>query len=245
MPASLDIPIVSVVGSRHSGKTTAVEAIVKGLTDKGYRVAAVKHIHQPDFTIDTKGRDTWRHAQAGARIIVAVSTHELTTIRKVDTRKYTLNDIAQSCQDNVDVIVIEGFRNMVAKDQIVPKIVTVKNKREISEAASAFKPIIAMAGSISKFGKELQIPLIDVNTEPAKLIEIIEKRIGPIIKKRRELSEEVIIDINGKKLPMNPYVQKVTRNVLFGLFSTLKDAKIEGNENIQITITKSSIKSSR
>jgi len=37
-------------------------------------------------------------------------------------------------------------------------------------------------------------------------------------------------------LPLNPYVQKVTRNVLFGVISTLKGATIEGDENIFIKI---------
>ena len=58
MPGPLGVPRISVVGSRHSGKTATVEAIVRELTGRGYKVATAKHIHDANFTIDTEGRDT-------------------------------------------------------------------------------------------------------------------------------------------------------------------------------------------
>ena len=39
--------IVAVVGSGNSGKTTAIEAIIKGLTEGGYTVASAKRIPEP------------------------------------------------------------------------------------------------------------------------------------------------------------------------------------------------------
>jgi len=234
MSTSLPIPIIGVVGSRQSGKTTTVETIVRELTRKGYRAATVKHIHEPDFTIDTKGKDSWRHAQAGAHIIVSVAAKELTIIKKVDTAKYTLQDITKNCEDDTDIIVVEGLRDKVAQDLNVPKIVTAKNKDEIEEARQIFKPILAFTGPISKAETAtLKIPYVDVKKEPKKLIEIIDKRIGPIIRKRREAKETLSINVNGKMLPLNPYVQKVTRNVMFAVISTLKGITIQGNENIR------------
>ena len=239
MPQPLTIPVIAVVGSRRSGKTTTTEAIVKGLTSKGYRVATAKHIHQPDFTIDTEGRDTWRHAKAGAHTVVAVSDNELTTIKKVDTAKFALNDIISNCRNNTDVIVIEGFRRLVAQDLTVPKVVTARNKDQIDEALRVFKPILAFSSPLRE--KDIgtpQIPSVDVKRESKKLTEIIDARVGPIIKKRKETRNSVDIEIDGEILPLNPYVQKVTRNVLLGIVSTLKGTSIKGNENIQITITK-------
>jgi molybdopterin-guanine dinucleotide biosynthesis protein B len=240
MTPLLSIPVVAVVGSRRSGKTTATEAIVKGLTSKGYRVATAKHIHGPNFTIDTEGRDTWRHTKAGAHITIAVAAKELTTIRKTDTTKLSLSDITKNCEDNTDVIIIEGFRELVAQDPTVPKIVTVKNKNEIDEATQFFKPILAFAGEIpeAETGKQ-KIPIVNVTKQTGKLIELIDKRISPIIAKRRETTVSTTIEINGKPLPLNPYVQKVTRNVLLAILSTLKGADPKGNENVQIRITSS------
>jgi len=238
MTPLLPIPVVAVVGSRRSGKTTTTEAIVKGLTSKGYRVATAKHIHQPNFTIDTEGRDTWRHAKAGAQTVMAVSENELATIKKADTTKLALNNITGNCRNTTDVIVIEGFRGLVAQDPTVPKVVTAKNKAEIDEAMHVFKPILAFSTLLreQEIGTS-QIPLVDVKKEPEKLVEIVDARISPIIRKRRETQDSVDIEINGETLPLNPYVQKIMRNVLLSIVSTLKGTNIKGNENIQITIT--------
>jgi len=238
MPPLLTVPIIAVVGSRHSGKTTTITSIVKGLTAKGYNVATAKHIHQAQFTIDTKGRDTWKHAQAGAQTIIAVAENELTTIKKLNTTKLTLNDIARNSEDNTDIIIIEGFRNLVAQALTIPKIVTVKTKKEIDEALRIFKPILAFTGALPQPEPNTQqIPLVDIKNEPEKLMKIIDERIGPIIKKKQQTRIITSIHINGKTLPLNPYVQKITRNILLGLISTLKGADIKGTENIQIRIT--------
>jgi molybdopterin-guanine dinucleotide biosynthesis protein B len=238
MTSAVSTPIIAVVGSRHSGKTTTTEAIVKGLTKKGYKIATAKHIHQPDFTIDTKGRDTWRHTKAGAQTTIAVAQNELTTITKTNTTKLTLKDITRNIPPNTDVIILEGFRGLTAQDLTVPKIVTAKNKTEINEAQHVFKPILAFSTPLPKQKTDTtKTPEINVLKEPEKLINIIDQRTSPIIKKRRETQEAVNIEINGETLPLNPYVQKVTRNVLLGIISTLKGTNIKGNENIQITIT--------
>lgn len=238
MPAPISVPLVAVVGSRRSGKTTTVEAIVRGLTKKKYKVASVKHIHEPNFTIDSRGKDTWRQAKAGARIVVGVAARELAVIKKVDTTRYTLSDITQSCTDNVDIIILEGFRDLVAQDQTLPKVVTAKSKDEVAEATKFFKPILAFTGLIPKSeAQNPKAPYIDVKKEPEKLVGIIEKRVAPIIRKRQESKESVGINVNGKALPLNPYVQKVTRNVLFAIVSTLKGGTVRGDENLLITIS--------
>ncbi|MCJ7559854.1 molybdopterin-guanine dinucleotide biosynthesis protein B, partial [Candidatus Bathyarchaeota archaeon] len=64
---------IAVVGSKKSGKTTTIENLVRELTKKGYKVAAIKHVSEPDFTIDTAGKDTWKFAKAGAKTIISVA----------------------------------------------------------------------------------------------------------------------------------------------------------------------------
>ena len=56
--------VIAVVGSKASGKTTTIEILTKELSRKGYKIAAVKHIPEKNFTIDKKGKDTWRFAKA-------------------------------------------------------------------------------------------------------------------------------------------------------------------------------------
>ncbi|MGD8506256.1 MAG: molybdopterin-guanine dinucleotide biosynthesis protein B [Candidatus Bathyarchaeota archaeon] len=230
------MPIIAVVGSRKSGKTTTIEALVNGLTKKGYKVATVKHIPEPDFSIDTEGKDTWRHTKAGALITLGVAPNELALVKKADTTKYGLDDIVKYCEDEVDIIVLEGFRNLVSQNPLIPKVVTVKTTEEVKESTSYFKPIIAFAGAISSKPKDLRIPYIDALQKPEELAEIVENKIKPMIKKEKQLEAAIKIKIDGNPLPLNLFVQKIMRTVVLSMVSTLKDVSIEGDENVFITI---------
>jgi len=228
------MPIIAVVGSRGSGKTTTVEALARGLTEKGYRAATAKHIPEPHFTIDAKEKDTWRHAQAGAKTIMSVAPNELTIIKKVDTTKYDLNTLVEQCEQEADVLILEGFRKLVAKNPSIPKVVTIKTAEEASEALEYFKPILAFESSAKKMIGGLKIPKIDALKEPEKLVNIVEKRFGPVIKRRRTLKGELKVQINKKTLPLNPFVKKFVRNVIIAMMSTLKGTGIRGDEKILI-----------
>ncbi|MFQ6073850.1 MAG: molybdopterin-guanine dinucleotide biosynthesis protein B [Candidatus Bathyarchaeia archaeon] len=230
------MPIIAVVGSRKSGKTTAIEALVKGLTRKDYKVATVKHIPEPNFTIDTRGKDTWRHAKAGALLTLSVAPKELALIKKVDTTKYGLSEIAKHCEDEADIIILEGFRDLVAQNPLIPKVVAVKTTEEAKEASRYFKPVIAFVGAISRKPKGLRIPYVDALENPEKLAEIVENKIEPIIKKEKKLKAAIRIKIDGKRLPLNLFVQKIMRTVVLSMVSTLKEAKIKGDENVFVTI---------
>ena len=168
---------VAVVGSKKSGKTKTVEALVRGLTKRGYRVATAKHVSEQDFTVDTEGKDTWLHAQAGAKTIVVVAPKELVTIRKVDTRSLTLQEVVQICENGIDVIVFEGFRSLVERERAVLKIVAVKDMQEIINASKQFDPIIAFTGPVVLSAK-LRVPIVDVLKKPREIAAIVEKHLG-------------------------------------------------------------------
>lgn len=169
----MKIKTIAIVGSKSSGKTTTIEVLTKGLTRLGYKVAAVKHISEPNFTIDTEGKDTWRFAQSGAKTIVSVASKEIAIIEKVDEKDMQLKSIIKKCGEN-DVIFLEGFRNLVGKKRSIPKIVVVKAEEEAYEAAKYFKPILAFI-SIRPIGKlDLEIPCVDLSKNPEKIVSIVE-----------------------------------------------------------------------
>ncbi len=230
--------MVAVVGSRKSGKTRTVETLVRGLTEKGYKVATAKHIPEPDFTIDTKEKDTWRHANAGASTVVGVSPKEIAVIKKVDTTKWDLMEIVDECRDNVDIVILEGFRKLTEQAPQVSKIVTLKAADEISEAANRFKPILTFVGSMPTTAIGLKVPYVDVLQEPQKLVNLVDKRLAESVKRKKEREGKLKIQIDGKSLPMNPFVQKIMRSSLLAMVSTLKNATIEGKEGVSITIEK-------
>lgn len=228
--------IVAVIGSKKSGKTTAIEPLVKGLTKRGYKIATIKHIPEANFTIDTEGKDTWRHARAGATTVISVAPKELTTIKKVDTTKYGLSEIIKNVEDDVDIIILEGFRKLIEQEPTIPKVVAAKTTNEILEASKRSKPILSFVGPVPAEAAKLNVPYIDVLKEPEKLVDIVDKKLVASIEKRGKHKEDVRIQIDGQPLPLNAFVQKIMRNIILAMVSTLKDTNIKGNESLSLII---------
>jgi len=228
--------IVAVVGSKKSGKTTAVETLVRGLTKRGYKVATVKHIPETDFTIDTEGKDTWRHAKAGAHTVMSVAPNELTVIRKVDTTKYSLEQIVTKCEDDVEIMILEGFKKLIEQNPTVPKIMAVKTTDEVLEASEHYKPILTFVGPIPTEAAKLEIPYVDVLKEPEKLVDLVDEKIAALVERKRKHEEKIRIQIDERVLPLNPFVQKIMRNTIVGMISTLKGVAIKGEERISVII---------
>ncbi|MFQ5887918.1 MAG: molybdopterin-guanine dinucleotide biosynthesis protein B, partial [Candidatus Hydrothermarchaeales archaeon] len=101
--------ILAVVGrGRKSGKTTTVECLVRELTSRGYKVGTIKHIHEEDFTIDTEGKDTWRHTKAGAKIVVSAAPKEVCAIKKLYGRDRFKEAVHMLEGESLDYIIVEG-----------------------------------------------------------------------------------------------------------------------------------------
>jgi molybdopterin-guanine dinucleotide biosynthesis protein B len=101
------IPVVSVVGKSDSGKTTVMEGLIRALTARGYRVATVKH-HVHEVDIDVPGKDSWRHAHAGA-VTTMISAPMQFAVVRVTERDRTLEELVDAAGD-ADVLLTEGFQ---------------------------------------------------------------------------------------------------------------------------------------
>lgn len=101
-------PIVSIIGRSNSGKTTLVEKLVRELRRRGYRVATIKHHKHTEQSLDTPGKDSYRHAQAGAERVVLVSP--LTTVTfDYPPEPATPQEIAAQMH-GFDLVLVEGFK---------------------------------------------------------------------------------------------------------------------------------------
>jgi len=172
----LKTKVIAIVGSKGSGKTTTIETLTKQLTKRGYKIAVVKHIPEPNFTIDTEEKDTWRFAQSGAKIIVTVASDEIATIEKVDATSFSLEEILHRCRD-IDLVFLEGFKKLAGKNHDIPKIVTVKSAKEALEALETFKPILAFTGLHSIETLNLNVPYMNVLENREKLVDTVDKNV--------------------------------------------------------------------
>jgi molybdopterin-guanine dinucleotide biosynthesis protein B len=100
--------IVSFVGKSGSGKTTLIEAAVRELKKKGFRVAVVKHAHH-GFEMDRPGKDSWRFAQAGSDIVAVSSPGRLAMIEHVEG-ELDYDQVISRIGSKVDIVLVEGFK---------------------------------------------------------------------------------------------------------------------------------------
>ena len=158
---------VAMVGTKKSGKTTTIENLTRELTQKGYKVACIKHINE-NFAFDTPGKDTWRYRQAGANTIIATGQDQTVTIEKTSP---TLTALLEKCVGN-DVVFIEGFKKTVAQNPAIPKIAVTKNQTEAQNAMENYNPIIAFSGPYNP--NNTHIPYANAQTNPKELSDIVE-----------------------------------------------------------------------
>lgn len=145
--------IIFFLGYSGSGKTTAIESVVQALTKSGFKVGTLKHIHDPGFTIDTAGKDTWRHANSGAQIVVALAPKEMVTIRKVGTARMDFHRIMRVFEDDAtDFVFIEGLHSMLDEEKrgksILHVICAVTEKHALELSKQHPKPV-CIAGRIT------------------------------------------------------------------------------------------------
>ena len=103
-----NIPIVSFVGYSGSGKTTFLEKLIPELKARNIKVGIIKH-HGHDIEIDTPGKDTWRHSQAGADAVAISTAKKVAVFRRVEA-EMDLDDLARAMGD-MDIILTEGYKS--------------------------------------------------------------------------------------------------------------------------------------
>ncbi len=174
--------IIAVVGTSGSGKTTTIEYLTSRLSKEGYKIGSVKHIHHEDFSIDTEGTDTWRHAHAGAIVTAAIAPKETVIIKKTEASLKDLDKVIKTFDsEKLDVLLIEGFHSLIAKRRDIPKIITAKNSEDLKRTLDGtFPPILAITGPIAetkqKFS-EVNIPIVNLYRDGEALLKLVKEQI--------------------------------------------------------------------
>jgi molybdopterin-guanine dinucleotide biosynthesis protein B len=153
-------PIICIVGQSGSGKTTLIEGLLAGLNKRGYRVGTIKHHSHDDFEIDHEGKDTWRHAKAGAETISISSPTMFAIIKKVN-KELTLDEISGYMEDR-DLILADGYTRSEK-----PRIVINAEPGDIAHFGRG-KEIVATIDST--FNEEQLLPIIDLVEARIKIV---------------------------------------------------------------------------
>ncbi|MEE8235070.1 MAG: molybdopterin-guanine dinucleotide biosynthesis protein B [Nitrospirales bacterium] len=132
-------PILCFVGRSNSGKTTVIERLIPELTRVGYRIATVKHAGH-GFELDTEGKDSWRHKQAGASAVVVLSKGSMAMFADV-SEEIKVEEIRDRFLDSqIDLIIAEGW-----KSEDYPKIAVVREHLgEVTVSTEGLLAIVSM-----------------------------------------------------------------------------------------------------
>ncbi len=127
--------VLSIVGKSESGKTTLIEKLIPALKQRGFRVGIVKHAHH-GFDMDRKGKDSYRHRQAGADTVMIAAPGQIAMVK--NTTGECLDDLIPYFND-VDLLITEGFKRDRA-----PKIEVFRSQRHQRPACLEDDTLIAM-----------------------------------------------------------------------------------------------------
>ena len=200
------IPIVSIVGTSDSGKTTLLEKLIPELIKKGYRVATIKHdVH--GFDVDREGKDSWRHKKAGAATTIISSPEKIAVISDTD-KDMTLEEIRARYIQDVDLIISEGY-----KREAYPKVEITRKAQNRELICTEDENLIAVA---SDYPVEVKVPRVDIN-DAKGLADIIEEK---VIKGYRP--ERITLVVNGKPVTLKPFIELFLTNSILGSLSALK-----------------------
>ena len=155
-----------------------IEKVVFQLSSKGLAVGTIKHIRDGDFSIDVKGKDTWRHAQAGAKIVVGAAAKQVVILKKQTSPYQNVEEILNLIgNEKLDVIIIEGFRSLIAKRRDVFKVVLAKSKEDVEDSFHELtEPIVAIVGPgilRNAVLNEKSASFFDIDTEKEEAVQLI------------------------------------------------------------------------
>ena len=98
---------VAFVAPSGTGKTTLVEAVIRILWARGWRVGALKH-DAHEFDIDRPGKDSHRFTEAGACTTVIASGTQVATVRRTETA-WSVDRVLATCFGDEDLVLVEGY----------------------------------------------------------------------------------------------------------------------------------------
>lgn len=100
---------LGISGWSGCGKTTLIVALIPRLRARGWSVSTLKHAHH-DVDLDTPGKDTWRHRQAGAQEVILATGRRWVLLHELrEAPEPSVAELLTYLQP-VDLVLVEGWK---------------------------------------------------------------------------------------------------------------------------------------
>ena len=101
--------VIGLAGWSGAGKTTLLTRLIPEIGRRGLSVSTLKHAHHA-FDLDTPGKDSHAHRQAGAREVLISSARRWALMHELrEEKEASLSELLGRLSP-VDLIIIEGFK---------------------------------------------------------------------------------------------------------------------------------------
>jgi len=161
---NMNKPVISIIGKSNVGKTTLIEKMLPVFSEKGYNIGTIKH-HLHDYDSDIRGKDSWRHQNAGARQTMISSPEKLSFFSKLNA-EMSIDDLVLYF-DQSDIVITDGY-----KKGSKPKIEVFRPSHYGATIAEAGDNLIAYATDAPQHDFSLKVPVLDLN-DPRGVAEFI------------------------------------------------------------------------
>jgi molybdopterin-guanine dinucleotide biosynthesis protein MobB len=155
-------PVVGFAAYSGAGKTTLLKQLLPLLVERGVRIGMIKHAHHK-FEIDIPGKDSYELRKAGAsQVLVASARREALMTEKTAESEPDLDTlIGQLNQDAIDLILVEGFKQVA-----FPKIELFRPVMGKPALYPEDADIIAVA-TYAELPVATHLPVLDINNPAA------------------------------------------------------------------------------
>ena len=150
--------VIGLAGWSGAGKTTLLARVIPHLREQGLRVSVIKHAHHK-FDVDTPGKDSWRHREAGAEEVLVSSGMRWALMHELrGAHEPRLPELLAKLS-RVDLVIVEGYKSEPHR------------KIEVYRASNG-KPLLfpgdaAIAGVVSDVAIETALPTAHLDDIPS------------------------------------------------------------------------------
>jgi len=216
-------PIVAIYGNSDSGKTELVSRLVEDFIEEGLGVCTIKH-SPGEISLDQKGKDTWRHREAGARLTVFSTKTETDFLLPEELEPKEIIEVLSNFA-SCELVIAEGYKN--AK---VPKV-------SIGDIKPGDGTIHEFDGNLETLKETIraEIEIVEIENELPGLdcgrcgYESCRELARAIREKGKKLEDcqvreekTVELEVDGKKVPLENFPAEFVKGGVKGMLRSLK-----------------------